>query len=73
MSKELKEALEEYAEKIHRSWINARDSELTAPTDLAKDYWRGIKESFNTVELELTKLLKEDEDRIKANVSRLGK
>ncbi len=71
MSKELKQALGEYADKIHQRWLNARDRQLELAEGLTKEHVAGVGEAYNNVENELRKLLKEDEDLAKANVSRL--
>ena len=74
MSKELREALEEYIEKIHDRWLNARDASLDARSRLflpsAKEFWQ-VASVLNDIELELTKLIKADEDLAKARVARI--
>ena len=60
MREELKQALEDYADKIHQRWLNARDCGLAEAERI-----------YNNVDNELRKMLKEDEARAKALISRL--
>ena len=65
MEKELKEAVEDYKEKIHKRWLNARDSGLEAEHEQVAVHNLTISGVYNQVDLELTKILKDNEARLK--------
>ncbi len=70
MSKELREALEEYIEKIHQMELNAKDASLMT-TGKRKEYWRGIETICCSIANDLTRRLKEDGELAKARVARI--
>ena len=60
--------IEEYIEKIHQRWLNARDVDSFA---VCMQFHSGLKTAYHHVENELTKMLKEEKPIIRIRTPKL--
>ena len=54
--------IEEYIEKIHKRWLNARDSKWETDAGTLITHYGTLETTYSQVENELRKMLKEDEE-----------